>query len=119
MHIICSKSNLLNGVLTVQKAVSNRTTLPILEGILLESENNKINLIATDLEIGIESYIEGEILQEGSVVLSSKLIVDLIRKLPDAPVNLKSDNENKTVITCASSEFIIQGQNSLDFPELP
>lgn len=119
MKIICSKNNLLNGFLTVQKAVSSRTPLPILEGILIEAEDNQIKLIATDLEIGIESYIEGDIVEEGSVVLSAKIIVELIRKLPDAPVEMKSDENNKTWITCASSEFVIQGQSGLDFPELP
>src|SRR5699024_7302861 len=104
MKIICSKSNLLNGFLTVQKAVSNRSTLPILEGILLEVEDNQIKLVATDLEIGIESYIEGEIIEEGSVVLSSKIIVELIRKLPNAAVEMKSDENNKTWIICESSE---------------
>lgn len=119
MRIICSKNNLLNGFLTVQKAVSSRSSLPILEGILIEVEEKKIKLVATDLEIGIESYIEGEILEEGSVVLSSKIIVDLIRKLPDASVEIKTDENNRTWIQCASSEFVIQGQSGLDFPELP
>lgn len=119
MKIICSKGNLLNGFLTVQKAVSSRTSLPILEGILIEAEDNKIKLMATDLEIGIESYIEGEIQEEGFVVLSSKIIVELIRKLPDASVEINVDENNKTWIHCASSEFVIQGQSGLDFPELP
>lgn len=119
MNIICSKKNLLEGLSIVQKAVSNRTTLPILEGILIQAQDNQIKLIATDLEIGIERSIEGDIIEEGSVVLSSKIIVELIRKLPDAPVKMKSDDEYKTKINCASSEFIIQGQSGVDFPELP
>ncbi|MCR1899243.1 DNA polymerase III subunit beta [Irregularibacter muris] len=119
MNIKCSKNQLLEGVVTVQKAVSSRTTLPILEGIFIQAEENKIKLVATDLEIGIESYIEGEIIEEGSVVLSSRIISELIRKLPEAPVEIKSDEANKTWITCASSEFVIQGQSGLEFPDLP
>lgn len=119
MNIICSRKKLLEGFSIVQKAVSTRTTLPILEGILIQAEDNQIRLIATDLEIGIERFIEGEIIEEGSVVLSSKIIVELIRKLPDASVEIKSNDEFKTEINCASSEFQIQGQNGIDFPELP
>ena len=119
MDIICSKKKLLEGFLVVQKAVSTRTTLPILEGILIQAEKKHIKLLATDLEIGIEVFIEGEVLEEGATVLSSRIIVELIRKLPDAPVQIKSNNEYNTKITCANSEFTIQGQSEVDFPELP
>lgn len=119
MDIICPKNHLLDAVLTVQKAVSNRTSLPILEGIFIQAEMEQIKVMATDLEIGIESYIEGEILEEGEVVLSSKIIGELIRKLPDAKVQIKSDDIDKTLITCGHSKFTIQGQNAEEFPELP
>ena len=62
MNIVCTKANLLEGLLRVQKAVSGRTTLPILEGILIQALDGQIKLIATDLEIGIETQVEGEII---------------------------------------------------------
>lgn len=119
MNFICSRKTLLNGFSIVQKAVSARTTLPILEGILIKAEANTIRLIATDLEIGIEKSIEGEIIEEGSIVLPANFIVELIRKLPDAPVEIKSDQEHKAKISCLKSEFVIQGQGSEDFPNIP
>ncbi|HHT50544.1 MAG TPA: DNA polymerase III subunit beta [Eubacteriaceae bacterium] len=119
MKFICSRKTLLNGFSIVQKAVSTRTTLPILEGVLIQAEGNTIKLIATDLEIGIEKSLEGEIIEEGSIVLPANIIVELIRKLPDAPVEIKCDQEYRTKITCLKSEFVIQGQSSEDFPNLP
>ncbi len=119
MNIVCTKANLLEGLLRVQKAVSGRTTLPILEGILIQALDGQIKLIATDLEIGIETQVEGEIIQEGSVVLSSRIIVELVRKLPNGQVELKVGEDYRTRIHCESSRFIIQGQNALEFPELP
>ena len=107
MKFICSRKTLLNGFSIVQKAVSTRTTLPILEGVLIQAEGNTIKLIATDLEIGIEKSLEGEIIEEGSIVLPANIIVELIRKLPDAPVEIKCDQEYRTKITCLKSEFVI------------
>lgn len=89
MKIICSKENLMEGINIVQKAVSTKTTLPILEGILLEAEE-QFKLTGNDLEIGIECFVEGCIKKTGSVVLNSKIFGDIVRRLPDYSLIFRS-----------------------------
>ena len=72
MKLVCSKSNLLNGVQIVSKAVPNKTTMSILECILIDATRNEIKLTANDMELGIETIIEGEILEKGQVALDAK-----------------------------------------------
>jgi len=119
VKIFCSQRNLNNSVNIVQKAVSTKTTLPILKGILLEASNNKLKLVGNDLDIGIENTIDCEVIEEGSIVISSKLFGDIIRKLPDADVMIEVDSSNNVTIKCQNSEFKLIGQSSLEFPELP
>ena len=88
MKVICSKENLLEGINIVQKAVSAKTTLPILEGILIEADD-KVKLTANDLEIGIECSVEADVREKGAVVLNARLFGDIIRKFPDAEVMMK------------------------------
>ncbi|MFZ5968722.1 MAG: DNA polymerase III subunit beta [Bacillota bacterium] len=119
MKIICSQKNLSHSINIVQKAVSPKTTLPILKGILLETCEQQLKLVGTDLEIGIENYIDAKIISQGSVVISSRLLGDIVRKLPDADVEIEVDDQNNVVIRCESSEFTLMGQPAVEFPELP
>lgn len=119
MKLICNQRLLSTSINTVQKAVSSKTTLPILKGILLETHNQQLKLVGTDLEIGIENYIDAEIESSGSVVLSARLLGDIIRKLPDKDIEIEVDPDNKTIIRCENSEFTLIGQSAVDFPELP
>ena len=118
MKVICSKENLLKGITIVQKAVSTKTTLPILEGILLEA-NEKLKMTGNDLEIGIECYIEADIKIKGSIVLNSKMFGDIVRRLPDAEVLMEVKDNNAVVIECENSLFEIKGIASEGFPALP
>ncbi|WZL73164.1 DNA polymerase III subunit beta [Clostridiaceae bacterium 35-E11] len=119
MKLICSQRTLASSIHIVQKAVSSKTTLPILKGILLETCGQKLKLIGTDLEIGIEHCIDAEIFSPGAVVLSSRILGDIIRKLPDAEVEIEVDEEKNTIIRCENSEFTLIGQPAVEFPELP
>ena len=83
MKIVCTKSNLLTGVQTVSKAVPNKTTMSILECILVDTTNDVIRLTANDMELGIETVIEGEILEKGMIALDAKIFLEIVRKLPD------------------------------------
>lgn len=118
MKIICSKENLLDGINIVQKAVSAKTTLPILEGILLEAVE-KIKLTGNDLEIGIECYVEADIREKGSIVLSSKMFGDIVRRLPDSEVMIEVRENNAVIIECENSLFEIRGMAAEGFPALP
>lgn len=118
MKFICSKENLLDGINIVQKAVSTKTTFPILEGILLEADD-KIKLTGNDLEIGIECYVEADVKSRGRIVLNSRMFGDIIRRLPDAEVLIEVKDKDVVVIECESSLFEIRGMSSEGFPALP
>ncbi len=119
MKLICNQRTLSSSITVVQKAVSTKTTLPILKGILLETCGQQLKLVGTDLEIGIESYMDAEIISPGAVVLSSRILGDIIRKLPDSDIEIEVDDQNNTVIRCENSQFTLMGQPAIEFPELP
>ncbi len=119
LKIICSQKLLANAVATVQKGVSSKTAMPILKGILVETTEDKIKLVGNDLELGIETYINGEIITEGSIVIDSKLFGDIIRKLPDSFVQIESDVDNNIYIKCEHSDFKIKGYSAEEYPKLP
>ena len=119
MKITVSQRNLIEGINIVSKAVSNKTTHPILSCILVEAVGGVIKLTANDMEIGIESYIDGTVIEEGKVALEAKLFSDLIRKLPESEIVLQSDKENKTTIMCEKNKHDIYGKSGNDFSSLP
>lgn len=119
MHIRCQQEVLLNSVNTVLRAVSNRTTLPILECILIQTKNDRLVLVGNDLELGIESTIASEILEPGYVALEAKIFSEIIRKLPNEDIEISVDENYMTTIRCHNSRFQIAGQSGDDFPELP
>ena len=119
MNIICSKANLLSGVQIVSKAVPNKTTMSILECILIEAIGSTIKLTANDMEMGIETKIEGNIVKEGKIALDAKLFSEIVRKLPENDVTINVDNDFRTIITCEKSEFKIIGKSGDDFSYLP
>jgi len=118
MKIVCKQKDLAGATNIVQKAVSSRTTLPILEGILLEASNGTLKLTGNDLSIGIEKKIDIEVIEPGSVVISSRLFGEIIRKLPSSTVEISYEG-NKVKINCEHSKFVLTGQDPLEFPELP
>lgn len=103
----------------VQKGISSKTTLPILSGILLETKDGKLKLTGTDLEIGIKSSVDCEVIKDGSIVITSRLFGDIIRKLPDMPVDISVDENNNMHIQCGNSKFNLIGQSAIDYPQLP
>lgn len=120
MKINCLRESLLTAITIVLKAVSNRTTLPILECILLKAENNEFCLTGNDLELGIKSApIESEIDEEGSVALEAKLFSEIVRRCEGERVYITVEEENNTTIVCGKSKFHIMGQNGDEFPGLP
>lgn len=119
MKLICSKSNLLHGVNIVSKAVPTRTTMAILECILIDASSDEIKLIANDMELGIETIIDGEIVENGIIALDAKIFSEIVRKLPDNEVVIDTDASFKTIITCEKSKFNIIGKSGEDFSYLP
>lgn len=119
MKLTCSKSNLLHGVNIVSKAVPTRTTMAILECILIDASANEIKLTANDMELGIETKIEGEIAERGVIALDAKIFSEIVRKLPDSDVTIETDASFKTTITCEKAKFNIVGKSGDDFSYIP
>ena len=119
MKLICSKANLLKGVNIVSKAVPTRTTMNILECILIDASTDEIKFTANDMELGIETKIEGEIAEHGIIALDAKIFSEIVRKLPDNEVTIETDNSFQTLITCEKAKFNIIGKSGEDFSYLP
>ena len=119
MKLKCLKANLLNGVQTVSKAVPNKTTMSILECILVDATSGIIKLTANDMELGIETTVEGDILEKGIIALDAKIFLEIVRKLPEGEILIHTDDSYKTSITCGKAKFNIIGKSGEDFSYLP
>lgn len=119
MKLVCSKSNLLNGVQIVSKAVSNKTTMSILECIMVDASKGIITLTANDMDLGIETIIDGDIIEKGVIALDAKIFLEIVRKLPDSDITIETDSSYKTTITCEKAKFTIIGKSGEDFSYLP
>ena len=119
MKIICSKSNLSKGVNIALKAVPSKTTMPILECILIDATANQIKFVTNDMELGIETMVDGTISEKGMIALDAKIFSEIIRKLPDNDVTIQTDDKLNTLITCEKAKFNIPGKSGEDFVYLP
>ncbi len=119
MKFVCRKSDLVNGVSIVSKAVPNKTTMSIMECILIDTTKGNISLTANDMELGIETIVDGQILVSGMIALDAKIFGDIVRKLPDSEVTVETDENYKTLITCEKAKFTIIGKPGDDFTYLP
>lgn len=119
MKLICSKANLLNGVQIVSKAVPSKTTMSILECILIDARRSEITLTANDMELGIETKIEGTVAEKGMIALDARIFLEIVRKLPDNDITIETDDSLRTTITCEKAKFNIIGKPGEDFSYLP
>jgi DNA polymerase-3 subunit beta len=119
MKIICSKSNLVKGVSIVSKAVPSKTTMPILECILIDATTDIIKFTANDMELGIETIVEGDILSKGMIAIDAKIFSEIVRKLPDNEVIIEADENLQTTITCEKAKFNISSKAGDEFSFLP
>lgn len=118
MKLLCQQDLLNKAMNTVSKAVSIRTTLPILKGILLEADiTGFLKITATDQEINIERIIPAKVEEEGKIVVSANVFSDIVKKLPKAEVNMELTENNLFSIKCLLSEFNIVAQGGEEFPE--
>ena len=119
MKIICSKSILLSSVNIVLKAVPAKSTMPILECLIIESKLDSIKLISNDMELGIETIVKGLIEKEGTIAINAKVFSEIIRRLPDSDVTIETDENYRVTITSEKSKFNIAGKSGDEFPSLP
>ena len=118
MHLVFNKSKLLQSINIVLKAVPSRTTMPILECILIDA-SDVIKFTSNDTELAIETIVEGEIISGGIVAIDAKIFSEIIRKFPDSEITITTDENFKTTITCEKATFSIAGKSGEDFSYLP
>lgn len=119
MKLICEKDKLLKALNSVTKAVAAKTTMPILEGILIQTNANEIKFTAYDLELGIEYRMDAEVQIQGSTVVNATMFSEIIRKLPNIEIKIEINEKNLLVIECEGSLYKLATMNPDEFPELP
>ena len=118
MQVVCEGMELGGATAQVIKAISSRTTNPILEGIKLTAENGKLILSATDLELGIEKTIRAEVKEDGETVVPGKFFSEFVKKLSNEQIELTLNDKNQLKIKYTDSESFIQCLNVIEFPNL-
>ena len=119
MKIVCEKEKLLKCINSVVRGVPTRTTMPILEGIFIQTNENKVKMTTYDLDLGIEYIVDCDVVEEGNTVVNATMFSEIIRKLPDTEIKI-SVNENKLlVIECEGSLYKLSTMNPEEYPELP
>ena len=119
MKFICEKDKILKALNSVIKAVATNTTMPILEGILIQTNDNEIKFTTYDLEIGIEYIMEAEVKEQGTTVVNAIMFSEIIRKLPDTEIRISLNDKNLLEIECEGSHYKLATMNPDEFPELP
>lgn len=118
MKFSCQKELLLDAVLTTSKAAAVKTTIPALEGLLLELKGNKLSITGYNLDIGIKTTIDVQGEVDGTTVMSAKLSGDVIRKMPSGMLTIDIEN-NVAVISCGATEFSLACISADDYPVMP
>ena len=119
MKIVCYKDNILKALNSVVKGVASKTTMPILEGILIQTNDNEIKLTTYDQEIGIEYILECDVIEQGSTVVNAVMFSEIIRKLPDTEISITLNENNLLEIECEGALYKLTTMNPDEFPELP
>lgn len=120
MKVICGKDELMKGIQTILPVVSSKSTLPVLSNFLFETEQDKIKLSSTDLEIAVKCHIKGEIAQEGGITIPAKRFADIIKELSaESDIEIKADETNQINIKSGKSKFTLMGISKTEYPVIP
>ena len=119
MIFICEKQKLQEGILITQKAITGKSTMPVLEGIYIQANKKEVTLIGSDMDVSIETKVEANVIEEGTVVIDSKIFGEIIRKLPNSEVRIERIENDTLQISCEKSVFNVVYMNSDEFPSLP
>ncbi len=119
MKLTCDRTLLANAIAGVSKAVSQRSSIPVLEGILFHAEGFQLTLTGYDLEMAITTSLEANVLEPGDAVLSARLIGDMVRRLNSEEIEISSDENCAATIKGGITEYNIMGLNPGDYPALP
>ncbi len=119
MIISVERSSLLDAVTRLQRVVSSKTSMPVLEGILLSAEQGKVTLIAYNLEMGMRKEIYAKCDEAGDIVINARLLGDILRRMNAPQVVISSNEKLACNIKCGEATFDIMGMAAEDFPEMP
>jgi DNA polymerase-3 subunit beta len=119
MRLHVGRNAFLSILAQVQGVIETKRTLPVLSHLLLEGRRNTITLSGTDLDVSILTSLEGEVMHDGAVAVSGKKLYEIVRELPDAPIDLRWEDGKNVEIVCAKSAFRLKGIGPEDFPALP
>ncbi|NFF60843.1 DNA polymerase III subunit beta [Clostridium botulinum] len=119
MKFTCAKNKLQEAISIAQKAVTGKSPMPILQGIHLSAKNNELTLIGSDIDLSIETKIQAEVQEEGSIVVDSKIFGEIIRKLPNSSIHINTTENNSIEIVCEKSKFDLIHMDAEEFPNLP
>lgn len=119
MNIVCDKQLLTEAVANVSRAVSSKNTLAALEGVLLKAHGDRIDLTGYDLELAISTTIEATVVEEGEIVLTARIFLDMIRRMPSETISIVSDEKMLTQVKGGVTEYTILGIPASEYPELP
>ena len=112
MKFTCTKNNFNNGINIALKAVPGKTTMPILECVVIEAQEESIKMTTNDMQLGIETRIPAEVQEEGIILVNAKMIAEIVRRLPDEDVNFEVDENNNILL------FLIFFQQVIYFRKL-
>ncbi len=119
MKFTCTKNNFNSGINIALKAVPGKTTMPILECVVMEAKGDSIKMTTNDMQLGIETKVPADVKEEGIILVNAKMIAEIVRRLPDEDVNFEVDENNNILLFCGKSKFNIPGINHEEFPMLP
>lgn len=119
MKFTCNKNDFSEGINIALKAVAGKSTIPTLECVAIETMDDKIKITANNMELGIETLVEGDITEKGSVLIHAKMLAEIVRKLPEDEVYFEADGENNIILKCGKANFNISGLGSEEFSFLP
>lgn len=119
MKLVFNQTDLMNSVNIVMKAIPGKTTMPILQCIMIDASRSRILFTGNDMELGIETEVKGTIIESGKIALDAKILSDIVRKLPNNEVTIVTDDKYTATITCEKAKFVIPGKSGEDFAYLP
>jgi len=120
MKLTCSRDDFVSGLGVVSRAVSTRSSVQILAGVLLRASEGELQLAATDMELSLRTSLEAQVDGEGSVVVPGRLLVDLARLLPESEVQLEHRPDEAALhVSCGSASYRLHTYSAEDFPRLP
>lgn len=119
MIFTCEKQKILEGISIVQKAITGKSTMPILEGIYIKTNKSSLTLIGSDMDVSIQTSVDATIIDEGSIVIDAKIFGEIMRKLPNSIIKIETIENQLIKITCEKSVFDVVYMNTNEFPELP